>query len=123
MNATSSAQALFQFAGLQPSLFAANSRYQGIETATLTSSDGSSISYIRRRFVPQPSQLAQLQQHTVLQGDRLDILAAKYLGDPQLFWRICDANGAMRPEDLTTTAGRVLRICLPPGIPGGPNVT
>jgi hypothetical protein len=121
MNATSSMQALFQFAGLQPSLFGANSRYRGIETATLTSTDGSTISYVRRRFVPQPSQLAQLQQHTVIQGDRLDILAAKYLGDPQLFWRICDANGAMRPEDLTTTAGRVLRICLPAGIPGGPN--
>jgi hypothetical protein len=123
MSAISSMQALFQFAGLQPSLFAANSRYLGIGTTTLTAADGSSVSYIQRRFIPQPSQLAQLQQHSVVQGDRLDVIAAQYLGDPQLFWRICDANGAMWPEELTATVGRVLRICLPAGIPGGPSAS
>ena len=35
------------------------------------------------------------------QGDRLDNIAARYLGDPEQFWRICDANGAMRPDELT----------------------
>lgn len=120
VNATSSMQALFQFAGLQPSLFAANSRYIGIATSTLLAADGTTIAYVQRRFVPQPNQLVQLQQYAVVQGDRLDVLAAKFLGDPQLFWRICDANGAMRPEDLTSTVGTVLRICLPAGIPGGP---
>ncbi len=119
MSVNSSMQALFQFAGLQPSLFAANSRYHGLETATLTAADGSTISYVRRRFLPQPSELVQLQQHTVVQGERLDVIASQYLGDPQLFWRICDANGAMRPEDLTATVGQILRICLPAGIPGG----
>lgn len=118
--ATSAMQALFQFAGLQPSLFAPNSRYLGVETATFTAADGSVVSYVRRRFVPQPGQLVPLQQHTVVQGDRLDVIAARYLGDPQLFWRVCDANGAMCPEDLTATAGRVLDISLPAGIPGGP---
>lgn len=120
-NATTSMQALFQFAGLQPSLFASNSRYLGIATSTLVTPDGTSIAYVQRRFIPQPNQLVQLQQHAVVQGDRLDILAAQYLGDPQLFWRICDANGAMRPQDLTATVGRILRICLPAGIPGGPS--
>ena len=119
-NATSSMQSLFQFAGLQPSLFAANSRYLGIATSTLVAPDGTTIAYVQRRFVPQPNQLVQLQQYTVVQGDRLDVLAAKYLGDPTLFWRICDANGAMRPQDLTATVGTILRICLPAGIPGGP---
>jgi hypothetical protein len=120
-NPSSSMQALFQFAGLQPSLFAMNSRYVGIDTSTLVSADGTTTAYVLRRFIPQPDQLAQLQQHTVVQGDRLDVLAAQYLGDPQLFWRICDANGAMRPEDLVSTVGRTLRICLPAGIQGGPN--
>ena len=122
-SATSSMQALFQFAGLQPSLFAPNSRYMGIATSTLVTPDGTTIAYIQRRFLPQPGQLAQLQQHLVVQGDRLDVIAAQYLGDPQLFWRICDANGAMRPEDLTSTVGKVLRICLPAGIQGGLNAT
>ncbi len=117
---TPAMQALFQFAGLQTSLFNSTSRYWGIETETLTQADGTTVSYIKRRFVPQPNQLVQLQQHTVVQGDRLDILAAQYLGDPTLFWRICDANGALRPEAVAATPGTVLRICLPAGIPGGP---
>jgi nucleoid-associated protein YgaU len=138
-NATSAMQALFQFAGLQPSLFAPNSRYAGIPTSTFVAADGMTVAYVQRRFIPQPGQLAQLQQYSVVQGDRLDVLAAKFLGDPTLFWRICDANGAMRPEDLiflpqqlTSSAqtpgpqqpayavGRILRICLPANIPGGP---
>jgi len=118
-NPTSAMQALFQFAGLQPSLFAPNSRYLGIPTSTFVAADGTNIAYVQRRFLPQPSQLVQLQQYSVMQGDRLDVLAAKFLGDAQLFWRICDANGAMRPQDVTATVGTVLRICLPANIPGG----
>jgi hypothetical protein len=117
--ATSAMQALFQFAGLQPSLFAPNSRYLGIATGAFVAPDGTNIAYVRRRFLPPPAQLVPLQQFSVVQGDRLDVLAAKYLGDPQLFWRICDANGAMRPEDLTATVGTVLLVCLPATTPGG----
>ena len=119
MSAMSSMQSLYQFVGLQPSLFAPNSRYFWINTETLTTADGSTVAYITRRFLPQPEDLAQLQTHTVVQGERLDVIAAQYLGDPQLFWRICDANGAMKPGEVTATVGLVLRICLPEGIPGG----
>ena len=115
---SSSTQALFQFAGLKPSLFAANSRYLGIEAATCTR-DGRTIAYVRRRFIPQPGDLVQIQKHTVAQNDRLDVIAARYLADPELFWRICDANSAMRPEELVEVVGRSLRICLAEGIPGG----
>lgn len=112
---------ILQFAGVKPSLFATNSRYLGIETATLSTADGRNIAYVRRRFVPQPEQLAQLQEHRVTQGERLDVISAQYLGDPELFWRIADANRAMRPEDLVASMGRVLRICLAQGIPGTQN--
>jgi hypothetical protein len=77
--------------------------------------------FLRRRFVPPPERFALLQEHTVSQGDRLDNLAAQYLGDPEQFWRLCDANAAMHPEELTDTVGRTLRITLPEGIPGAPN--
>jgi len=40
------------------------------------------------------------------------------LGGPELFWRIADANGAMRPEDLVAKVGRQLKITLPQGITG-----
>jgi hypothetical protein len=119
---TPSMQTLMQFVGLKPSLVAPNSRYLGIDSETLTTRGGRTVTYLKRRFLPQPSQLAQVQQHTVVQGDRLDVIAARYFGDPELFWRICDANAAMRPEDLMALPGVALRICMPQGVPGAPNV-
>jgi hypothetical protein len=98
--------------------FPPNSRYQTVETTTLETATGKTIVYLRRRFVPPPDRLALLGEHRVQAEDRLDNLAARYLGDPELFWRICDGNNAMRPDDLTATPGRTLRITLPEGIPG-----
>jgi hypothetical protein len=60
-------------------------------------------------------------EHSVAQGDRLDSISARYLGDPEQFWLICDANGAIRPEELTETIGRRLRITLPAGVPQASN--
>ena len=101
--------------------FSPTSRYYNIETATLETPDGRTLIYIRRRFVPPPERFSLLQEHLVVQGDRPDNITARYLGDPEQFWRVCDANRAMRPEELTETIGRRLRITLPEGIPGVPN--
>jgi hypothetical protein len=116
-----SLQSLLQFTGLKASLFPINSRYRGIDTATIQGADGQTIVYVRRRFVPSPDQLAAIQDVTLKQGERLDNIAAQFLGDPELFWRLCDANRAMRPEDLEV-AGIVLRIALPEGVTGNLNV-
>jgi hypothetical protein len=113
-------QALLQ-GPAKPTLFPPNSRYAGIDTGTLTTVEGNTIVYVRRRFVPPPERFALLQEYTVVEGDRLDNLAAKFVGDPEQFWQICDANAAMRPEELTEIVGRILRITLPEGIPGTPN--
>ena len=102
--------------------FPANSRYQATETTRITLADGTELVFLKRRFVPMPERLAGWQQHTVVQGDRLDNLAARYLGDPELFWRLCDANRAMRPDALTEVVGRRLQIALPDGLPGVPLV-
>ena len=48
-----------------------------------------------------------LFEHTVTQGERLDNITFQYLGDPEQFWRVCDANGAVRPDELTETTGGV----------------
>ena len=98
--------------------FPITSRYALTEVATWAAPGGRLIPYLRRRFVPSPDRFALLEEHLVVDGDRLDRLAAEYLGDPEAFWRICDANGAVRPEELTETAGRRLRITLPEGVPG-----
>lgn len=100
--------------------FPLTSRYHGIPTATLTTPDGRTVNYLRRRFVPPPERFTLLGEHTVVQGDRLDNLTAQYLGDPEQFWRICDANAAISPTDLTETIGRRLRITFPEGIAGVP---
>ena len=97
------------------------SRYFSVGTATRVSRDGEEMLYLRRRFAPQPERLAPLGEHSVELGDRLDNVAAQHLGDPEQFWRIADANRALRPEELVQHVGRRLRITLPDGVPGVPD--
>jgi hypothetical protein len=87
--------------------------------ATLQRPDGSTIVFVRRRFIPPPERFALLQEHTVVEGERLDNITARYIGDPEQFWRICDANAVIAPEELEAV-GRTIRITLPEGIPGTP---
>ena len=101
--------------------FPPTSRYYGIETATLEDVNGDKTVYLKRRFVPAPERFALLQTYVVKQAERLDNIAAAYLADPEQFWRLCDANRALRPDGLTERPGSTLRITLPEGIPGTPN--
>lgn len=110
-------QTILEFVQKKTNRFPVTSRYHGIDTTTLETKEGKTIVYLRRRFCPLPERFALLQEHTVIEGERLDNIAAKYLGDPEQFWRICDANAAMRPDELTEIVGRILRITLPEGIP------
>ena len=98
--------------------FPVTSRYHKVETKKFERVEGKRIIYLCRRFVPSPNRFALLQEHTVVEGDRLDNITARYLGDPEQFWRICDANRAMLPEELISQIGRKLRITQPEGIPG-----
>jgi hypothetical protein len=92
------------------------SRYFGTEIATLVTKEGKQINYLSRRFLPNLTNDNVLAIHTVTEGERLDIIAAHFLGNPELFWRVCDINYSMRPEDLTKKIGQNLRI---PIINGG----
>ncbi|HEX7780344.1 MAG TPA: hypothetical protein VF424_13950 [Vicinamibacterales bacterium] len=100
--------------------FPPNSRYHGVTVERLNRPEREPIPYLRRRFVPPPESFVVIQEHAVVYGDRLDSLAARYLGDPELWWRLADANGAMRPDELVETLGRPIVITLPQGIPGVP---
>ncbi|MFT4102656.1 MAG: LysM domain-containing protein [Burkholderiaceae bacterium] len=100
------------------SQFPANSRYVNTPIKTLALPDGTEVNYLARRFVPQPESLALLGTVVVARGERIDNIAARSLGDAELFWRVCDGNRELRPAALTETAGRVLRITLPAGFPG-----
>jgi hypothetical protein len=96
------------------------SRYHNIEIVQLVAADGRTIAHLRRRFVPPLENFATVQEHRVVEGERLDHLAARYLGDPEQFWKICDANNAFIPSELTDTPGRTLRITLPEGFSAPP---
>ena len=97
-------------------MFEPTSRYYDIETVKMTVGDDQDprvISYKRRRIIPSGETMTILVEHTVTQGDRLDNLAARYVGDSEQFWRICDANDVLRPEELTEEIGRIVKIGLP----------
>lgn len=102
-------------------MFPETSRYNGIAHAEFQTPEGKTIVYLRRRLAPPPERFELLQEHVVTEGERLDHITAKYLDDPEQFWRVADANAAMHPDELTQTIGRRLRITLPEGIPGIPN--
>jgi hypothetical protein len=87
-----------------------SSRYY--KTGTLVLKMGEEeIWYFKRRFIPDVSQTQVQTLHTVSQGERPDIISASSLGNAELFWRLCDANVTMRPENLTGTPGK--RIIIP----------
>jgi nucleoid-associated protein YgaU len=113
--------AMVQLGIVPPVTFPTDSRYYGYGVQQYAAPDGQTVPYLNRRILPQPGapNYATINQYTVQQGDRLDLIAAKYLGDPLMAWLICDANGAMMPHDLVATPGRVLNITTPQGVPGG----
>ena len=94
-------------------MFDHTSRYYALETAQYDTPDGRRIAYKRRRFLPQGKTLPLLQEATIQEGDRLDVVTYRGLGEAEQFWQVCDANDAMNPAELTAEIGRVLRIPLP----------
>lgn len=93
-------------------MFEPTSRYYTIDTASFEAADGRVIAYKRRRFPPRGERLRLLVEVTVAAEDRLDLIAVRTIGDPEQFWRICDANDALNPFDLEEL-GRTLRVPVP----------
>lgn len=73
------------------------SRYDGIERYVVPGPDGVPVLVVSSPLREQP---VRLGVHLRRDGERLDHLAAHYLGNPTEFWRICDVNDAMLPEAL-----------------------
>ncbi len=96
-----------------------SSRYYGAATKVYTQPDGTPVRYLARRILPQPSVYASVQNYAVVESDRIDNLSARFLGDPLLFWMICDANTATDPDELTAQKGRSILIPLASAIPAG----
>jgi hypothetical protein len=94
-------------------MFSPRSRYYNIETATYQSEEERPLAYVRRRFLPRGDRMPVLVEITVTEGERLDLITARTLGDPEQYWRVCDANNAMNPADLVAEMGASIRVPIP----------
>jgi hypothetical protein len=87
-------------------MFVRGSRYEAVADAIYNGA-GRPIVYKRLRILQQPP---ALQIHRVAAGDRLDLIAFRFYQDPEQYWRFCDANRALLPEDLVSEVGRQLSL-------------
>ena len=96
-------------------MFDRTSRYAALDDATIdvAQPDGTerTIRFKRRRFLPRRDSMTTLVEHSFADGERLDILTARYAGDPTQFWRLCDANDVLRPDELERP-GRILDVAI-----------
>jgi hypothetical protein len=79
-------------------VFEPPSRYLGIETYVVGDHRGRQVEVVS---VPEAPVQTALGVHLLHQGERLDHLAFRYLGDATLWWRIAELNGAMAAAALT----------------------
>jgi hypothetical protein len=97
-------------------MFETNSRYYQIQDTSIVFNDLESgehkIVYKRRRFLPPLENTGTFVEHVVTQGERLDNITARYMGDPTLFWRVCDVNLILEPDELTDEIGRSIKIAI-----------
>jgi hypothetical protein len=96
-------------------MFDETSRYYNLPTATaaIRNNDGTQrdVRYVQPRIIPPQDASPTIIEHTVGQGERVDTITASYLGDPLLFWQLCDSNNVLTPEDLEQV-GKVIKITM-----------
>jgi nucleoid-associated protein YgaU len=93
-------------------MFAPGSRYETVPEAVWTGPDGRQLPFKLLRVLPDAPRTTSPRGHRVTAADRLDLLAHEYLGDPEAYWRLGDANRALRPDDLLLPPGRRLVVPL-----------
>jgi hypothetical protein len=88
------------------------SRYQAVGIETMTSPDGGTVPYLRRRFLPDIDQSSPTRVHRVGFGElhRPDLVAAMELGEAEMSWLLADANPVMRPTELCQEIGQLVRV-------------
>jgi nucleoid-associated protein YgaU len=79
------------------------SRYHGLETVE---EDGNLS--LAQRLLPTPEEFPDSLTHTIVGGETLEQLAARYYGREDLWWRIADANPGRFPLDWQP--GEVLSV-------------
>jgi hypothetical protein len=78
-------------------MFDPKSRYLKAETYVVADKRGRDVTVVAP---PPPPEQVLLGIHLRKEGERLDLLAAKYTNDPAGFWRIAEQNDVMLPDAL-----------------------
>jgi hypothetical protein len=86
-------------------MFFKGSRYESVPEGVFTDARGRQIPFKLLRII---ADAPSLQTHAVQSLDRLDMIAFKYYDDPEQFWRVCDANLTMLPDELLEVGERLL---------------
>lgn len=114
-----------------------SSRYHDVEIGVHVQPDGTEVRYAKRRLLPPLPEATGTATgtttgtaagnadgtddgtlpHTVSEGERPDLLAQRYLGAPDQWWQIADANPVLDPHELTAEPGRTIRVPSPGGFP------
>lgn len=88
-------------------MFFKGSRYEFVATNEITSHDGRVYRYKKTRFI---GPATPRQAHSVTAGDRMDLIAHLHFRDSERFWRVCDANYALWPDDLLAHPGHNILV-------------
>ncbi len=78
-------------------VFGPKSRYRQANLVTVTDRRDRSVVALIPVIPPAERMLGE---HLRREGQRLDHLAARYLDDPEGYWRIAELNDAMSPDVL-----------------------
>jgi hypothetical protein len=89
---------------------APGSRYADVPTTELPRPDGTVVVHLRRRMLSRPEDQPTVGLLRVVEGDRVDRLAAEVTGDPTHFWRLADGNLVFRPDELVAEPGATIRV-------------
>lgn len=99
--------------------FPPDSRYHGRPLQRMTLTDGREIAHVGRRFLPPLDAYELIAMHEVQGGDRADLIAAQYFGDPEQGWRLAEANAIRDPRAVLTEAGSRIAIAAASTLSGG----
>ena len=78
-------------------MFSPSSRYASAGTYQVTFADGTVVT---ATCIPLPAVRAVLGWHRRADGERLDLIAYRYLADATRSWQLCEANNAISPDAL-----------------------
>ena len=94
-------------------MFFKGSRYERVKDYVALDVRGNRNRVKRMRRIPRqrqqlPPGAKKPLTYIVKEGDRLDLLAHTYYGDPTKFWLICDANQTMFPHELLVPGRKII---------------